>query len=43
MTIDPRWVSFVATSIKDLLKKKEIETDTRVWRKGMPEWKPRPR
>lgn len=29
-----------ATTIKDLLNKKEIETDTQVWRKGMPEWKP---
>lgn len=29
-----------ATTIKDLLDKKEIETDTQVWRKGMPEWKP---
>lgn len=31
-----------ATTIKDLLDKKEIETDTQVWRKGMPEWKPLP-
>jgi GYF domain 2 len=29
-----------AATIKDLLNKKEIETDTQVWRKGMPEWKP---
>jgi hypothetical protein len=29
-----------ATTIKELLNKKEIETDTQVWRKGMPEWKP---
>lgn len=29
-----------ATTIKDLLNKKEIETDTQVWRQGMPEWKP---
>ena len=29
-----------ADTIKDLLKKKQIETDTQVWRKGMPEWKP---
>jgi len=29
-----------ATTIRDLLRKKEIETDTQVWRKGMPEWKP---
>lgn len=29
-----------AETIKDLLNKKEIETDTQVWRKGMPEWKP---
>lgn len=29
-----------AKTIKDLLNKKEIETDTQVWRKGMPEWKP---
>jgi hypothetical protein len=28
-----------ATVIRELLKKKEIETDTQVWRKGMPEWK----
>lgn len=28
-----------ADAIKDLLNKKEIETDTQVWRKGMPEWK----
>lgn len=28
-----------ATTIRDLLNKKEIETDTQVWRKGMPEWK----
>src|ERR1700730_857485 len=28
-----------ATAIGELLKKKEIETDTQVWRKGMPEWK----
>jgi hypothetical protein len=29
-----------ATTIKDLLNEKEIETDAQVWRKGMPEWKP---
>lgn len=29
-----------ATTIRDLLNRKEIETDTQVWRKGMPEWKP---
>lgn len=29
-----------ATTIRGLLTKKEIETDTQVWRKGMPEWKP---
>ncbi|MEH2565584.1 DUF4339 domain-containing protein [Bradyrhizobium sp. AZCC 2289] len=29
-----------ATIIRDLLNRKEIETDTQVWRKGMPEWKP---
>ena len=29
-----------AQTIKDLLNKKQIETDTQVWRKGMPEWKP---
>jgi hypothetical protein len=29
-----------ATAIKELLNKKEIEADTQVWRKGMPEWKP---
>jgi hypothetical protein len=29
-----------ATTIRDLLSKKEIETDTLVWRKSMPEWKP---
>ncbi len=29
-----------AATIQDLLNKKEIETDTQVWRKGMPEWKP---
>lgn len=29
-----------ASSIKDLLNKKEIETDAQVWRKGMPDWKP---
>jgi hypothetical protein len=29
-----------ATTIRDLLNKKEIETDTQVWRKGMPEWQP---
>ncbi len=29
-----------ATTIKELLNKKEIETDAQVWRKGMPEWKP---
>ena len=28
-----------SAAIKELLKKKEIETDTQVWRKGMPEWK----
>jgi hypothetical protein len=28
-----------ATTIKDLLTKKEIEPDTQVWRKGMTEWK----
>lgn len=28
-----------AAAIKSLLDKKEIETDTQVWRKGMPEWK----
>jgi hypothetical protein len=28
-----------ATAIRALLDKKEIETDTQVWRKGMPEWK----
>src|SRR5690348_5908340 len=28
-----------AAAIGVLLKKKEIETDTQVWRKGMPEWK----
>jgi hypothetical protein len=26
-------------AIKELLNKKQIETDTHVWRKGMPEWK----
>jgi hypothetical protein len=25
--------------IKEMLDKREIETDTQVWRKGMPEWK----
>lgn len=29
-----------ASTIKDLLNKKEIETDAQVWRKGMPDWKP---
>jgi hypothetical protein len=29
-----------ATTIRNLLNKKELETDTQVWRKGMPEWKP---
>jgi len=29
-----------ADTIKDLLNKKQIEADTQVWRKGMPEWKP---
>ncbi|MBR0875357.1 DUF4339 domain-containing protein [Bradyrhizobium tropiciagri] len=29
-----------ADTINDLLNKKEIETGTQVWRKGMPEWKP---
>lgn len=29
-----------ATAIKKLLSTKQIETDTQVWRKGMPEWKP---
>jgi hypothetical protein len=29
-----------AAAIRDLLSKKQIETDTQVWRKGMPEWKP---
>ncbi|MCK1658583.1 DUF4339 domain-containing protein [Bradyrhizobium sp. 151] len=28
------------TTIKDLLNRKQIEADTQVWRKGMPEWKP---
>jgi hypothetical protein len=28
-----------AAAIKELLKKKEIETDTQVWRKGMTDWK----
>lgn len=28
-----------ATAIRALLNKKELETDTQVWRKGMPEWK----
>jgi len=28
-----------AVAIKTLLDKREIETDTQVWRKGMPEWK----
>jgi hypothetical protein len=28
-----------ATMIEDLLNKKEIETDTQVWRKGMTDWK----
>jgi len=28
-----------AMAIKELLNKREIETDTQVWRKGMPEWK----
>lgn len=28
-----------ANTIKSLLEKKEIETDTQVWRKGMIEWK----
>jgi len=28
-----------AAAIGELLKRKEIETDTQVWRKGMPEWK----
>jgi hypothetical protein len=29
-----------AETIRDLLNKKQIESDTQVWRKGMPEWKP---
>lgn len=28
-----------AAALKELLKRKEIATDTQVWRKGMPEWK----
>ncbi len=28
-----------STAIRDLLNKKQIETDTQVWRKGMSEWK----
>jgi hypothetical protein len=28
-----------AATIEDLLNKKEIETDTQVWRKGMTDWK----
>src|SRR5207249_2517994 len=28
-----------ASAIKELLKRKELKTDTQVWRKGMPEWK----
>ena len=28
-----------ATTIRDLLNKKEIETDAQVWRKGMTDWK----
>jgi hypothetical protein len=28
-----------ATTIENLLNKKEIETDTQVWRKGMTDWK----
>jgi hypothetical protein len=28
-----------AATIRDLLNKKEIETDTQVWRKGMTDWK----
>jgi GYF domain 2 len=28
-----------AIAIKELLSRKQIETDTQVWRKGMPEWK----
>ncbi|MHC2385640.1 hypothetical protein ACVMFA_002232 [Bradyrhizobium liaoningense] len=27
------------TAIKELLSRKQIETHTQVWRKGMPEWK----
>ena len=29
-----------ADTMKDLLNSKQIEADTQVWRKGMPEWKP---
>jgi len=28
-----------ASAIRELLKRKELKTDTQVWRKGMPEWK----
>jgi uncharacterized protein DUF4339 len=28
-----------ATTLRDLLNRKEIETDTQVWRKGMTDWK----
>lgn len=29
-----------AETIRDLLNRRQIEADTQVWRKGMPEWKP---